>query len=75
MMPNDLWDELKRRRITRVVIAYAASFFVVLQMADLVFEPLGLPESAFRALLFLGIAGFPLAVALAWAFDATPSGA
>ena len=74
MMPNDLWDELKRRRITRVVIAYAASFFVVLQMADLVFEPLGLPESAFRALLFLGIAGFPLAVALAWAFDTTPSG-
>ena len=56
------------------MIAYAASFFVVLQMADLVFEPLGFPETAFRVLLFLGIAGFPLAVAVAWAFDATPEG-
>ena len=74
MMPNDIWDQLKRRRVTRVVIAYAASFFVVLQMADLVFEPLGFPETAFRVLLFLGIAGFPLAVAVAWAFDATPEG-
>ncbi|HCO13392.1 MAG TPA: hypothetical protein DIT46_04380 [Gemmatimonadetes bacterium] len=74
MILSDIWDQLKRRRVTRVVIAYAASFFVVLQMADLVFEPLGFPETAFRVLLFLGIAGFPLAVAVAWAFDATPEG-
>ncbi|MDH3270470.1 MAG: hypothetical protein OEN56_04015 [Gemmatimonadota bacterium] len=74
MKPDEIWGELKRRRVVRVALAYAAALFVVLQVADLTFEPLGLPDAAYRILLMIGLAGFPIAVALAWAFDVTPEG-
>jgi len=74
MSRDGLWAELKRRRVVRVGIAYAAAVFVVLQVADLTFEPLGLPGVAYTILLILSLAGFPVAVALAWAFDVTPEG-
>jgi serine/threonine-protein kinase len=74
MKPDEIWDELKRRRVVRVALAYAAALFLVLQVADLTFEPLGLPEVAFRILLMVGLVCFPVAVALAWAFDVTPEG-
>lgn len=74
MKPSELWAELKRRRVVRVVLAYAVTVFVVLQVADLTLEPLGLPAWSYRFLLFLSLAGFPVAVALAWAFDVTPEG-
>jgi hypothetical protein len=45
---------------------------VVLQVADLTLTPLGLPDWSYRFLLILGLAGFPVAVGLAWAFDVTP---
>ncbi|MDX1495546.1 MAG: hypothetical protein R3253_15870, partial [Longimicrobiales bacterium] len=65
---------LKRRRVVRVAAAYAVAVFVALQVADLTFEPLGLPEWSYRFLLLAAIAGFPVAVALAWALDVTPDG-
>jgi hypothetical protein len=74
MKPEELWAELKRRRVVRVAVAYAAAVFVALQVADLTFEPLGLPEWSYRFLLLVAIAGFPLVTALAWAFDVTPEG-
>lgn len=74
MNPQELWEELKRRRVVRVVVAYAMAVFVVLQVADLTFEPLGLPSWSYRLLVVLSLAGFPVAVALAWAFDLTRDG-
>lgn len=74
MKPVELWEELKRRRVVRVAIAYAVTVFVVLQVADLTFEPLGLPDWSYRFLILVAVAGFPVAVALAWAFDVTPEG-
>lgn len=57
-----LFEELKRRIAFRVVAAYAALVFVVLQVADLVVEPVGLPASTMQLLLAVGILGFSLAV-------------
>lgn len=74
MKPDDIWSELKRRRVVRVALAYAAALFMVLQVADLTLTPLGLPDWSYRFLLILGLAGFPVAVGLAWAFDVTPEG-
>lgn len=71
---SDFWNELRRRRVVRVVIAYAVAAFVVLQVAELTLEPLGLPAWTYRLVLMLTIAGFPIAVVLAWAFDVTPDG-
>jgi Tol biopolymer transport system component len=66
--------ELKRRHVGRVFVAYAAAAFVVLQAADVVIPALGLPEAALQFVMALVILGFPVAMAVAWAYDITPRG-
>ena len=46
-MPNKLsqfWQELKRRKVVRVITVYAAAAFVILELVDIIVEPLKLPE-------------------------------
>ncbi|HSM07954.1 MAG TPA: hypothetical protein VLA33_02925, partial [Gemmatimonadota bacterium] len=69
-----LFAELKRRRVFKVMAVYGAVAFVLLQIADIAFEPLGLPEWTMTLVLFLAMLGFPLAIVLAWAFESTPDG-
>ncbi|MGD8496210.1 MAG: hypothetical protein PVF05_08445 [Gemmatimonadales bacterium] len=69
-----LFAELKRRRVFRVMAVYGAVAFGVLQVADLAFPRLGMPEWTVTLVLMLALLGFPVAVVLAWAFDATPDG-
>jgi TolB-like protein len=66
--------ELKRRKVFRVAVVYAATAFVVLQAADLILPALFLPEWTYRLLVLLVLLGFPIALVLAWAFDITPEG-
>ncbi|MEZ4416177.1 MAG: hypothetical protein R3E10_10485 [Gemmatimonadota bacterium] len=73
-MDHPFLNELKRRRVYRVGVGYAAFAFVVLQGADLVFPALGLSDTAFQLLVILMMAGFPVALVLAWLFDLTPKG-
>jgi len=75
--PNSLqsfFAEMKRRRVFRVMAVYAAVAFVVLQVADIVFEPLGLPDWAMIFVIVLAMLGLPIAIVLAWAFESTPHG-
>lgn len=72
--PSSFFAELKRRRVIRVAVGYAAAVFVVLQVADLVFPALGISESSYRSLVIVSLAGFPAALVLAWLFDLTPEG-
>jgi TolB-like protein len=67
-------SELKRRRVFRVAIAYAAVAFVALQTADLIFPPLDLPAWTLTFLVVVALLGFPVAIVMAWAFDLTPDG-
>jgi TolB-like protein len=67
-------DELKRRKVVRVAIVFGAVAFAVLQMVDLVAEPLGLPDWTMTLFIVLAAAGLPVALVLAWAFDITPGG-
>ena len=69
-----LLADLKRRKVFRVMAVYGATAFVVLQVVDLAFPRLGLPEWTITFILVATLAGFPIAVALAWAFDSTPDG-
>lgn len=71
---QSFFAELKRRRVFRVMAVYGAVAFVVLQVADIAFEPLGLPSWTMTFVLFLALVGFPIAVVLAWAFETTPEG-
>jgi TolB-like protein/Flp pilus assembly protein TadD len=66
--------ELKRRRVFRLMAAYGAIAFAFLQVADVVFAGLGLPEWVLRVVVVLTLLGFPAALVLSWAFDVTPHG-
>jgi serine/threonine-protein kinase len=67
-------DELRRRKVVRVALVYLAGAFAALEASEIVVERLGLPDWTVTALLVAAIAGFPLAVVLAWVFDLTSEG-
>lgn len=69
-----LLDELKRREVYPVIVAYAIVGWVLLQIGEVTFDPLGLPTWAMPALIALVVAGFPVALAIAWMYDITPQG-
>jgi TolB-like protein len=66
--------EVGRRRVWRTAIAYAAFVFVLLQLGEIVFPAFGAPDWALRILVVACFLGFPLVLALAWAFDITSGG-
>ncbi|KPK65581.1 MAG: hypothetical protein AMS21_04320 [Gemmatimonas sp. SG8_38_2] len=67
-------SELKRRRVYRVAVVYAAVAFVIWQAAEIAFPALGFPDWALTLVVVLTLIGFPVALVLAWAFDITPQG-
>ncbi len=69
-----LFAEFKRRRVFRIAAVYGATAFVVLQVADLLQEGLQLPQAFLTAVTVLSLAGFPVALFLAWAYERTPQG-
>ena len=66
--------ELRRRKVVRVAVVYIVIAWLLIQVADATFEPIGLPTWANRLVIVLAVLGFPLACGLAWAFDVTPRG-
>jgi TolB-like protein len=68
------FEELKRRNVFRVGIAYGIVAWFVLQVADLVFDNIGAPEWVIKALMFLVGLGFIAALVIAWAYELTPEG-
>jgi serine/threonine-protein kinase len=66
--------ELRRRKVIRVMIAYAVGAYVTTEVSNEVLPLLGIPESVNRLILVILLLGFPVALALAWAFDITPRG-
>ena len=66
--------EMKGRGVYRVAAYYSAGSWALLQVADIFFPILGLPDWAITAVLAAAALGFPLALALAWIFDITPEG-
>lgn len=66
--------ELQRRRVYPVIAAYAVVAFILLQIGEITFTPLGLPNWAMVTLIAVAIAGFPIVIVVAWIFDITPAG-
>jgi TolB-like protein len=69
-----LFNELKRRNVIRVGMAYLAGAWLILQVADTVIPWLGLDDSVGRILLVVLLVGFVPAVIAAWLFEWTPEG-
>jgi TolB-like protein/Flp pilus assembly protein TadD len=66
--------EVSRRKVVRAAIFYAVVAWVLIQLADVIFPALALPDWTVRLFVILVILGFPLALVLAWFFDLTPEG-
>ena len=68
------FDELKRRNVFKVGIAYAVTSWLLIQVTDILFESIGTPPWVMQAMFVVLAAGFIIALILAWAFEMTPSG-
>ncbi len=66
--------ELKRRKVFQVAVVYAVVAWLIVQVVDAVNEPLSLPGWLDTVVIVLLLAGFPVALVLAWALDLTPRG-
>src|SRR5438874_3391061 len=71
---SGFFEEVKRRKVYRVAVAYAIAAGGIIQLASAVFPAWELPNWALRLLIVLLLIGFPIALILAWAFDVTPEG-
>jgi TolB-like protein/Flp pilus assembly protein TadD len=69
-----LLTELKRRNVIRVGIAYVVLSWLILQMGDLLFDLMGLPEWALRIVLGILALGFIPALIFSWVYELTPDG-
>jgi TolB-like protein len=71
---SGLFEELKRRNVFKVGMAYVVLAWLVAQVTDVFLEPLGAPEWVIKTILMLLIAGLPLVLLFAWAYELTPEG-
>jgi TolB-like protein/Tfp pilus assembly protein PilF len=71
---TSFFDELKRRNVYRVGIAYAIVSWLLLQVIDVVDPIIGIPEWVPKLILVLVAVGLPLALVFAWAYEMTPEG-
>ena len=55
--------ELRRRKVFRVAGVYLVAAWLTIQVADAVFEPLGLPVWTLKLVIVLAALGFPVACA------------
>jgi len=68
------FNELKRRNVFRVGIAYAIAAWLLMQMVDLVLENINAPDWVMQVFMLALAVGFPIAIIIAWAFEMTPDG-
>lgn len=76
-MSNDLptvWQEVRHRRVGKVVLAYLAMMFAVVEVAVVLVPAFAIPESLWRVGLGALVLGFPAAVVFAWTYDLTATG-
>jgi adenylate cyclase len=69
-----LFAEMKRRRVTRVIVLYAIAGWIVIEVSSTVLPNLNLPSWSVTLVTALVALGFILAIMLAWAFDIGPGG-
>src|SRR4029077_12491170 len=74
VLMSGFFEELKRRKVYRVAVAYVIAAGGVIQLASAGFPAWGLPNWTLRLTVLLLLFGFPIALILAWAYDVTPSG-
>ena len=73
-MAESFLGELKRRNVFRVAAIYLVVGWLLMQVGDVMFPALRLPDWTSTLLAAFFILGLPLALIFAWAFELTPDG-
>src|SRR6476646_11526122 len=71
---KNFFDELKRRNVYKVAVAYAVGSWLVVQASSLLLATFEAPPWAMKAFVVFVALGFPIALILSWAFEITPEG-
>jgi len=71
---GQIFQELRRRHVVRVGIAYLIAGWIAVEVAGAVFPTFEAPEWILKVLTTIVALGFPVALILAWAFEVTPGG-
>jgi len=74
LVMSGFFEEVKRRKVYRVAVAYIIVAGGIIQLASAAFPAWELPNWALRLVIVLLLIGFPIALILAWAFDVTAQG-
>src|SRR6266566_8382958 len=74
MDPREFFDELKRRRVYTVAVAYVVGGWAIAEGISQVFPVFDIPNSVVRLIVLFIVLGFPLALILSWFFDLTRYG-
>lgn len=69
-----LYNELKRRNVFRVAVAYLALAWLATEVTGTLFPAFGVPEWVFRFVVITLAFGFLLALVISWAYEITPEG-
>jgi TolB-like protein/cytochrome c-type biogenesis protein CcmH/NrfG len=69
-----LFNELNRRNVIKVSIAYLVIAWLVMQVADVILNNVDAPNWVFHVILLLLGIGFIFAIIFAWVFELTPDG-
>lgn len=69
-----LLEELKRRNVFRVGVAYVVLGWLVIQVTDIISPALKLPEWTLSFVIWVGLIGLPFVLFFTWAYEITPDG-
>jgi len=67
-------EELKRRNVIRVAIAYMTGSWLLVEISETLFPIYGLSDSTIRLVVTLLAIGFPILLIFSWVFELTPDG-
>jgi len=71
---REFLKEVKRRNVFRVALVYIVAAWLTIQVVDVMFPALNVPDWVVSAVAVMLLIGFPFALILAWAFEMTPEG-
>jgi len=63
------WEEIKRRKVIPILIAYLAASFAIIEFTDITSSKFVIPDRTFNLLYILAVMGLPLSVILPWYFN------
>ena len=71
---GQFFEELKRRNVFRVAVAFVIASWLVLQVADIVLQGIEAPAWVMKVFMLVLALAFPFVLLFSWAYELTPEG-